>query len=79
MLRTIARAVDDKRRSKNNCVKQTGERMIFLKEGEKPKKQDKSQKYDDSYLNSANDWKLEVDLDGRLKVPIEITITNLKA
>ena len=78
VLRTIASAVDDKRRSKNNSVKQVGERMIFLKEGEKPKKQDKSQKYEDSYLNSANDWKLEVDLDGRLKVPIEVTTTNLR-
>ena len=78
VLRTIASAVDDKRRSKNNSVKQTGERMIFLKEGEKLKKEDKVQKYDDSYLNSANDWKLEVDLDGRLKVPIEVTTTNLR-
>ena len=76
MLRTIANAVEDIRIRKNNNHNKTREKMHFLKEGEKPNREDKGQKYVDSYLNSANDWKLEVDLDGRLKVPTEITTTN---
>ena len=68
--------MEDIRIRKNNNHNKTRERMHFLKEGEKPNKEDKGQKYVDSYLNSANDWKLEVDLDGRLKVPTEITTTN---
>ena len=78
VLRTIACAVEDKRLNNNNNFSKTKERMHFLKEGEKPKKEDKVQKKDDSYLDSANDWKLEVDLNGRLKVPTEITTTNLR-
>ena len=78
MLRSIACAVEDKRLDKNNNFSKTKERMHFLKEGEKPKKEDKVQKKEDSYLDSANDWKLDVDLNGRLKVPTEITTTNLR-
>ena len=76
VLRTIANAVEDIRKKKNNNHSKTRERMHFLKEGEKPNREEKGQKHEDSYLNSANDWKLEVDLDGRLKVPTEITTTN---
>ena len=78
MLRAIACAVEDKRLDKNNNFSKAKGRMHFLKEGEKPKKEDKVQKKEDSYLDSANDWKLEVDLNGRLKVPTEITTTNLR-
>ena len=31
-----------------------------------------------SYLNSANDWQVKVDLEGSLKIPSNITITNLR-
>ena len=31
-----------------------------------------------NYLSSTKDWKVRVDLDGRLKVPEEIAITNLR-
>ena len=78
VLRTIANAVEEKRKSKNCSVNQTKPRINFLKTGEKPNKKDKSQKQDNSYLDSANDWELEVDLNGRLKVPAEVTITNLR-
>ena len=39
---------------------------------------DMSQKQGKSLLDTANDWKLEGDLDGRLKIPAEITTTNLR-
>ena len=78
MLRTIANAVEEKRKSKNCSVNTAKPRINFLRTGEKPNKRDMSQKQDNSYLDSANDWKLEVDLNGRLKVPAEVTITNLR-
>ena len=78
VLRTIANAIEEKRKSKNCSVNQAKPRINFLRTGEKPNKRDMSQKQDNSYLDSANDWKLEVDLNGRLKVPAEVTITNLR-
>ena len=30
------------------------------------------------YLNSASDWRLTVDLDGRLKAPGEVAVTNMR-
>ena len=78
VLRTIANAIEEKRKSKNCSVNQAKPRINFLRTGEKPNKRDMSQKQDNSYLDSANDWKLEVDLNGRLKIPAEVTITNLR-
>ena len=78
VLRTIANIVEEKRKEKNVCQglsRKTG--ITFLKEGGKPKKE-KQPYYDDSYLNSANDWRLDVDIGGRLKVPTEISETNLR-
>ena len=31
-----------------------------------------------SYLDGANDWKLHVDLDRKLKLPREVAVTNLR-
>ena len=31
-----------------------------------------------SYLDGANDWKLHVDLDRKLKFPREVAVTNLR-
>ena len=78
VLRTIAKLVDIKRKDKNENPNQIRKKIHFLKEGERPNKEGKISKTDDSYLNSANDWQLEVDLDRRLKVPPEITTTNLR-
>ena len=78
VLRVIANAVDDKRKSKNSSVNHTRARINFVRKGEKPNKSDISQKQDNSCLDSANDWQLEVDLNGRLKVPTEVSVTNLR-
>ena len=32
----------------------------------------------ESYLDSAQDWTLKVDAEKQLKIPIEVTITNLR-
>ena len=31
-----------------------------------------------SYLNSANDWQVKVDLRGKLKIPSSVTITDIR-
>ena len=78
VLRTIANLVEEKRKEKNVCQGLSRKtRITFLKEGDKPKKE-KQPCYDNSYLNSANDWRLDVDIGGRLKVPTEISETNLR-
>ena len=76
VLKTLANLVEEKKNSKDN-LHQTRQKIHFLKEGEKPKKENRPQN-NFSFLNSAEDWKLEVDLGGRLKVPTEITTTNLR-
>ena len=78
VLRTIANLVEEKRKEKNASQDLTRRtRIAFLKEGGRPKKE-KQPHYDDSYLNTANDWRLEVDIGGRLKVPTEVSETNLR-
>ena len=78
VLRVIANAVEDKRKNKNCSVNTAKLSINFLRTGEKPNKMDISQKQEKSYLDTANDWKLEVDLDGRLKIPAELSTTNLR-
>ena len=77
VLKTIANLVEEKRKEKNACQGLTRTKITFLKEGGKPNKE-KQPYYDDSFLNTANDWRLDVDLGGRLKVPVEVTVTNLR-
>ena len=61
----------------NSSVMATGRKVIhFVKEGQK--KEQEGQKHNESYLSSAKDWKVSVDLDKKLKIPAEITLTNLR-
>ena len=50
--------------------------MAFVKEGQKKPTQEPCS--NSSYLNSANDWQVKVDLRGKLKIPSSITITDLR-
>ena len=47
----------------------------LAKEGEKGNKEETSY---GSYLSPAKDWKMKVDLEGRLQIPKDIVVTNLK-
>ena len=78
VLKTLSNLVEDKRRNQNENLQQTRQKIQFLREGEKPKKGNRPEIYKASFLDSARDWKLEVDLGGRLKIPTEITTTNLR-
>jgi hypothetical protein len=50
--------------------------VAFVKEGQKKPTQEPCS--NSSYLNSANDWQVKVDLRGKLKIPSSITITDLR-
>ena len=50
-------------------------RIQFVKAGEKGERQVFQP---ESYLSTARDWKLSVDLGQRLKIPIAVSATNLR-
>ena len=49
---------------------------MFVREGEKYKGSEKIEP--SSILSSARDWKLSIDLEGRLKILAEISVTSLR-
>ena len=60
----------------NVKVENTQRRKInFVKEGEKG---EKGKAQAESYLSTSTDWKMSVDLKGGLKIPIGVTMTNLR-
>ena len=65
-------------RMKENVKKEIKPRktMAFIKEGEKSNQNPRNTI--DSFFDSAKDWTLSVDLERQLKIPIEVTITNLR-
>lgn len=77
VLREIARYIEEKRKQINNSPWKKRKKIQFMKAGEN-RKCATHQTEVDSYLNTARDWVLKVDLDGRLKVPPEIMETNLR-
>ena len=52
-------------------------RIQFVREGEKKKTETKEEEHH-TYLSSAKDWKITVDLDTSLKIPRDICNTNLR-
>ena len=77
VLREIATYTEARRKIHNNNPKPLKTKDItFVKKGEKAKPQTEFEPK--CYLDSASDWRLIVDLDGRLKVPEEVAITNLR-
>ena len=76
VLRELAIWVEEKRRSNNEKPAAKRQKINFVKAGEKKKSAKNSTGA--TYLSTARDWKLEVDLDKQLKVPGEICITNLR-
>ena len=62
----------DKNKNTSNKTKQ----ITFVKEGEKSTGAGKPEQ--SSILSSASDWILSIDLEGRLKIPADISVTNLR-
>ena len=76
VLRELAQTVEERRRDHNKDEKRVGAEIVFVKAGEKKKKAVKS--VPRSYMEGARDWRLQVDLDRKLKVPHNIVETELR-
>ena len=76
VLRQIALCVEARRRNHNNQICRVKKKIQFVKAGEKRNSAERSLLC--SYLDGANDWKLHVDLDRKLKFPREVAVTNLR-
>ena len=76
VLRQIALCVEAKRRNHNNQLCRVEKKIQFVKAGEK--RNPAERRLLGSYLDGANDWKLHVDLDRKLKFPREVAVTNLR-
>ena len=79
VLKEVAQCVEEKRTHYNMKEKATKKKHIaFVKAGEMKKDSAKVTKEAQSYLESAHDWNMEVDLGKKLKVPDWILQTNLR-
>ena len=76
VLREIAHHVEEKRKESNNSPATRTPYIAFVKAGEK--KTGSTETGARSYLDGQTDWRLQVDLDKRLKVPEEIAPTDLR-
>ena len=76
MLREIAHHVEEKRKESNNSPATRTPYIAFVKAGEK--KTGSTETGARSYLDGQTDWRLQVDLDKRLKVPEEIAPKDLR-
>ena len=76
VLRQIVLCVDAKRKNHNNQVRREEKKIQFVRAGEKRAPTQGS--LSDSYLDGAEDWKLDADLDGNLKFPRQVADTNLR-
>ena len=75
VLQEIYNRISERSRSAK-IVQHRTKRIAFVKEGEKTVCEEPLSNC--SYLDSANDWQVMVDLKGSLKIPSSITITNLR-
>ena len=75
VLRVIAQGVEERRKTHNNTlpIKET---IKFVKAGERTTPDQKREL--GSYLDGTTDWKMMVDLEGNLKFPKQVAVTNLR-
>ena len=76
VLRELAQTVEEKRRGHNTDGETAGVGIMFVKAGERKKRDVKI--VPRTYLEGARDWRLLVDLDGKLRVPGNIMETELR-
>ena len=77
VLREIAQCIDERRMQNNRAPRKEKTGISFVKAGHQKKEKSKTEPAR-CYLDGAADWQLQVDLDGRLKVPEEVVETNLR-
>ena len=76
VLRVIAAGIEEKRRTNNKLPAQKRRGIMFVKAG--TPRQPAHHTPADSYLNSARDWRMQVDLGKRLQIPAYIYSTDLR-
>ena len=77
VLREIAQCVDQRRMENNRTPREERGGIAFVKAGYKGPKS-KAKTPPRCYLDGAADWQLQVDLDSKLKVPVEVADTQLR-
>ena len=78
VLKEIAMHIEEKRKQVNGSSWKRRKKIQFVKAGENSKGK-ASRSESDSYMDTARDWKMKVDLDGgRLTIPPHIMHTNLR-
>ena len=78
VLREIAQCVDERRMQNNKSPRKEKTGINFVKAGQQKNKKIIKTEPARCFLDGAADWHLQVDLDGRLKVPEEVAETNLR-
>ena len=76
VLKEIAHHVEGRRKegNKSSVIRRT--QIAFVKPGEKSQKKEKKEM--GSYLDGAMDWRMQVDLDKKLRIPAEVAPTDLR-
>ena len=75
MLQEIYKRINEKAKSAKTVLTKS-KRITFVKEGEKRPTQEPC--ITTSYFDSATDWQVKVDLGRQLRIPSNITVTNLR-
>ena len=76
VLKEIAHHVEGRRKEGNKSLGTRRTQIEFIKPGEK--RQNKEKKEMDSFLDGSTDWNMQVDLDKRLRIPVEVAPTDLR-
>ena len=76
VLKELAHHLEQRLKENLKSTKVTTKRIQFVKEGDKGGEQ--QERCTGSYLSSAKDWKMTVDLERKLQIPREVTTTNLR-
>ena len=77
VLKELANAVQSKVTENANNTEKKRSRIKFVKEGEKVDRTNQED-VNFSYLTAAKDWKVTVDVDKNLKIPVDICNTSLR-
>lgn len=75
VLKVLAKSIDQKLTENLNSNQCKSKGVQFVREGEKGNKEER---FIGNYLSPAKDWKMKVDLEGKLQIPKEVVATNLR-
>ena len=76
VLKKIAESIEKRIKINNNARVEIETGVQFIREGEKKKEEAKTVR--GNYFSIAKDWEMSTDLENCLKIPKEVTFTNLR-